>query len=105
MKRFECLLLNELGESYLEKLDTLRKELSEIAESQNLTLLEIAYRCGLCVSTVGNFLQSKTILREPMAMSNRPGRKKFRKPTGPISPKTYKRLRNYVDKKLKKTMA
>jgi hypothetical protein len=77
--------------------------LLHIAEVEELTLLEIAYRCGVSVSTLGDFLMSLKILREPTAMNNRPGRKqKFRKIRGVISPKTYQKLRGYADKRLKK---
>lgn len=93
--RFAMQLENYLGPNYKEKVNKLREDLLYVIEKEKLVLLEIAYKSDLDISTISEFLRGYyTEVTGNYAKSKRP-------PRDNISLKTYKSIRNFVDKRLK----
>jgi hypothetical protein len=100
--RFQKALEREIGLDYPEKTHILYLELTAAAKEHDLSLLEIAYKSGLSLSTVGDFLLRAEFRTTPMSPSRKSLKRITRSRKTIISPKTYKALRKFTDKLLKK---
>lgn len=98
--RYEKQLIKSLGENYREKIKQLRIDLLKVIKSGNLTLLEVAYKSGLNISTVSEFLRGEDI-QESVLWRKYSRRGKVKPQRDNISLKTYTLLKLFTDKRLK----